>query len=274
MRLDELAHGHHRSLFHRLQRIESRRDHGQRRLHGNAMCDRQGLVQLLAGRHHALHEVQPQRFGTVELVGRQQVQHRVAQACTLGHAQCCATGGHDAALHFQLGEAAVVGGHHDVGGQHQFDADREADPLDGHHHRLGATTVARKAEVVRFDQTFGHRLFAALHVLGQRGKVEAGREMIAEGMQHADPQVRIVVQPRVGLGQFAKHLRRPAVAFGGSVDADQQHMVEHLRVDAAFEWWRRGDSSHFLLSPGVIHDHCRTGFAGMLMLPPARGLAK
>jgi hypothetical protein len=235
---DEFLHRRQRAVLDRLPHAEPGRDYRQGRLGRDALRNRQRLVELLARGHHLLHEVQAIRLVAAEFVGRQQVQHRVAEAGALGHAQRGATGGHDAALHFHLREAAVVGRDHDVGAEHEFDTDGEADALDGRHHRLGAAPVASGAEVVRLDQPFGYGLLAAPHVLGHGRQVEPGREMIAEGVQHADAQRGIVVEPRVGLGQLPEHRRRPAVALGRAVDADQQHVIEYLRIDAAFG--RRG----------------------------------
>ena len=168
------------------------------------------------------------------------MQQRIARARALGHAQRRAARGHDAALHLHLRKAAVVRRDHDVRAQHQLDAHREADALDGHHHRLGAAPVAGQAVVVRLHQAFGDGLFAALHVGADGRQVQPGREMVAHGMQQAHAQSGVVIEAGVGFGQLAEHGRRPAIALGRAVDADQQHVAEHQGVYAALGRWGRG----------------------------------
>ncbi len=60
------------------------------------------------------------------------------------------------------------------------------------------------------------------------GKSKAGCKVLAHGVQHANTQCRVVVQPRIGLAQLAVHFGREAVALVGSVDADQQHAAAVL----------------------------------------------
>jgi hypothetical protein len=103
--------------------------HGLRRLGGNALGNAKSLVQFLACRHHFLHKVAAQGFGCIERVAGQQMQHGIAHAGALGHAQRGAARGHDAALHFHLCKAAAVGSDDDIGAQHQLYADGKADAL-------------------------------------------------------------------------------------------------------------------------------------------------
>ena len=235
-------------------------------LRGDALGNAQGLVQHLGVRHHLLHKIQAQGLVGAKLVGGQQVQHRVAQACALGHAQRGAARGHDAALDFHLRKTAVLPRHHDVGAQHQLDAHREADAFDGRHHRLGAAAVAGQAEIVGLHLAVGHGLLAALHVRRDGGQVQPGGEVVAKRMQHAHAQARVVVQAGVGLGQLAEHGHRPAIALGGAVDADQQHVAAHFGVDAAL-------GGHGVVCGAA---HGRSNRAGIIgaRLQEARGLAR
>jgi hypothetical protein len=181
-----------------------------------------------------LHKVQPQRLGAAELVSRQQVQQSVAQAGALGHAQGRAARGHDAALDLKLREPAVVGRDDDVGRQHQFDAEGIGDALDGHDHRLGAAAVAIHAQIHRIHQSQRDRLLAALHQRCDGGQVEPGREMVAQGVQNAHPQCRIVVEPGIASPSSRYILGVKPLRLARAVDTDQQHGVSDFAVDAAF----------------------------------------
>ena len=123
----------------------ARRHHGQRCLLGNALGDLHRLGECLPGRHHTLHKVQPQSLGAAEFIAGEQVQHGIAQARAFGHAQGGAAGGHDAAFHFELREAAIVRSHHHIGGQHEFNAQGVGDALHSHHHRFDAAAVPSHA---------------------------------------------------------------------------------------------------------------------------------
>src|SRR5690606_29616543 len=123
------------------------------------------------------------------------------------------------APYFHLGEAAVVGRHYDVGREHEFDAHGEADSLDGRHHRLGAPAVAGKADVVWLDQSLvtRHWLLATFLVFRKGRQIHAAGEVVANGVQHADPKIRVVFEPCVGLRQLPEHDRRYAVALRGAI---------------------------------------------------------
>ena len=116
------------------------------------------------------------------------MQHGIADTGALGHAQGGTARGHDAALHFHLRKAAVVGRDHDVGAQHQLDADGEADALDGGHHGLGAAAVAGQPVVMGLDQARRNDFLARAQEFGHHGQVQPGREMAAEGVQQAYAQ--------------------------------------------------------------------------------------
>ena len=85
----------------------------------------------------------------IEFVAGEQIVHRIAPAGALGHANRCTAGGHDAAFDFELRKPAVVRGYHDVGRQHQLDADGVGDALHCRHHRLAAFRVAQAERVDR-----------------------------------------------------------------------------------------------------------------------------
>src|SRR5262249_53435604 len=55
----------------------------------------------------------------------------------------------------------------------------------------------------------------------------------AEGVQHADPYVRVLLQPVIGLGQLAEHLLADAVQLRHAVQPDQQDVAALLDDDTA-----------------------------------------
>ena len=121
------------------------------------------------------------------------MQQGIAHAGALGHAQCSAASGHDAALHFQLRETAIVRSHHNVSRQHQLNTQGVGDALHCHHHGFGAATIAFHAQIERVDQAQRYRFFAALHERCNGGQIETRSEVIAQGMQHTHTQRGIVV---------------------------------------------------------------------------------
>ena len=111
-------------------------------------------------------------LGGVELVGGQQVVHGVAPAAPIHEPHGGATCRVDAAHRLELGETAVVGGHHDVTGQHQLDPESECHALHGGHDRFAAPTAQRH----RIDPTTGGAA-TLLHSGVELWQVQAGGEV-------------------------------------------------------------------------------------------------
>ena len=135
----------------------------------------------------------------------------------------------------ELGEAAVVGRHHDVAGQHQLDAEGVGDALHGGHDRLGAASPQ------------GHRVdpFALggaqpiLHSVAEPGQVQPGCEVRTVAEQHTAPEVVVLMEPFEGGHKLAGHLRRVTVHLGGPIQAHQEDPTADLGRDAAVggvEW--------------------------------------
>ena len=95
---DELSHGGQWAVLHRLDSVEPGRDHGCGCLLGNGLGDAQGSFQLFASWHDFLHKIEEVGLSAVKLVPSQQMQHGIAKACPLRHAQRCTARGHDAAF--------------------------------------------------------------------------------------------------------------------------------------------------------------------------------
>ena len=94
-------------------------------------------VPLPAGLDDLLHEPDAQRLVGGELVGPQEVVHRVAPSGALHVAHRRAAERREAALGLELAEPGVGRGHDDVAGQRDLDPDREGDALHRGHQRLG-----------------------------------------------------------------------------------------------------------------------------------------
>ena len=103
---------------------------------------------LLAGFDDLLHEPDPVRLVGAELVGAQQVVHRVAPSGALhvAHGRPAERG--EAALGLQLAHPQIRGGDDDVAAEGDLDADRERDPLHRGDPRLGQPS----AEAERVDR--------------------------------------------------------------------------------------------------------------------------
>ena len=64
------------------------------------------------------------------------------------------------------------------------------------------------------------------------GQVQAGREVVAVGIQHAHPDLRVVAEPRVGRRELIDHGQVEGVALGRPREADAQDGAVTLDRDA------------------------------------------
>src|SRR5246127_3390920 len=138
----------------------------------------------------------------------------------------------DAALGLHLAEAAIVGR------EHQLDADREDDALYGRYDRLSALVGKTK----RIDIALGTGCSCRVGAEEFR-HVEASREILAGGTEHADPEPLLLVEPGQGIRQLCHHLRAEGVLLGHIVDRDLQNAVEPLIDDPPFATARHLEAS-------------------------------
>ena len=146
-------------------------------------------------------------LGGIELVRREQVVHGIAPPSPVHEPNSCPAGGVDPPQGLQLRKAAVVGGHHNVPGQHQLNAQRECHTLYGGHEGFPATP----AQPHRVDPLGPLVALAALHGVAEFRQVQPGGEVVAVAEQHTAPQVVVLVEALEGVDQLAGHLRRVAV---------------------------------------------------------------
>ena len=84
------------------------------------------------------------------------------------------------------------------------------------------------------------------------GEVEPGREMVADGVDEADPQLGVAFQLAVGGGERVEQLEVGGVALVGTVEADEQDVPAALGDDLGFGHGSQATS-------GVRRRHRRCG---------------
>ena len=208
--------------------VESHRDRRGRR---ETLRHLHGLVEHRLGGHHVVH--QPEAVGLLrgdEVTGHQEFlgavgahqqrpQHRAAVA------------GDDAALHVRIRDASGLGHVHDVAEQRDGGADADRVAVDGRDHRdAHREDVAGHAD--RLDQQPGvavgvTRLGVAVHVV----EVGADAEVLALTGEHHGVGLVVVHDVLVERVQLEVHLRVERVALLGTVEGDDEHVVDHLRLD-------------------------------------------
>ena len=192
--------------------------------------DRQRPFDLLARLDDLLHEPDAVGLGGRELVGGQQVVHRVAPAGALDVADRRPAERRQSPLRLELAEAGVGGGDDDVAGQRDLDADGERDALHGGDQRLGE--AAPQAERVDRLGTVGR---AAVGVgTEEQRHVEPRRRVVAGEREHADPQIGVLVEPGHRRAELARDLRGEGVLLLDAIDGHVQHVVvDDVRVHLA-----------------------------------------
>jgi hypothetical protein len=73
--------------------------------------------------------------------------------------------------------------------------------------------------------------------------VEPCGEVVADGTEHAHPQIVVAVEQRQGVGELRHHLRVERIALGRIVDRDLQDVPVPLMADLS----RRRLFGHFAL---------------------------
>lgn len=101
---------------------------------GNGPGDGQGPVDLFARRRDFLYQTHAIGIFCRKFVGGEQIAHGIAPPDFPVQTKGCAAYRVNPAFDFDLAETGVAGGDTDVRGQHQLDADGQADALDSHHH--------------------------------------------------------------------------------------------------------------------------------------------
>ncbi|MNG03305.1 hypothetical protein D3C84_863780 [compost metagenome] len=166
----------------------------------------------------------------IELVAGEHPAHRVTPAGHLMQAQCGATEGEDAALHFHLREAGVAGAQVDIGGQHQLDTDGEAVTLGGDDHRLADPGPGKHSPRVA---AAGRGLPAFAQCRAGIDQVQAGGEMFAMTEDHGHPCFAVGLELTVGQAQFIEQVQIKGVALGDPVQSDHQDMTALFTAHAA-----------------------------------------
>jgi hypothetical protein len=222
----------------------------QRRLRGHGLRDAHGRRVLLAGRGDLLDEPEPERGDRVEFVAGEQVAHGVAPARALDHADGGAARGHDAALHLELAEAAIGRRDHDIGGQHQLDSDGVGDALYRGDQGLGAE---RRQVVAGIDLAGRDQQVVLGHERRDLGQIQAGREVLAFGMEQGDAGSPIVLEGSIGGRELLQHLGREAVHLGRTIDSNDEDRPLQARDDLAVGVYV-GCGAHrcLLFKPGIF----------------------
>lgn len=189
---------------------------------------------------HLLHEADPVRLGSVELIGREKVIHRVAPTSTLDISNGGATDCGQASLRFELAEPGVGGGNDDVAGQGKLDPHREGDALHCGDERLRQTTLQSE----RIDRVRWPLRRLCIWPEEQRHFEASGCVLACEG-EHADPEVSTAVQLGERITQLRQDLRRQRVAFLHPVDGHVEDVLMHglghdltVRMAIGVSWFR------------------------------------
>ena len=152
---------------------------------------------LLARFDDLLHQPDAVRLVGAELVGEEQVVHRVAPTGPLhvAHGRPAERG--EAPLGLELAHPQVRGGHDDVAAERDLDADRERDPLQRGDPRLGQAPP--EAERVHRRRRLGGAPLGGglLGLVGEEQRhLQSRRRVVAGERQHADEQVGVLVEAR------------------------------------------------------------------------------
>ena len=143
-----------------------------------------------------------------ELVAGQQDAHGIAPAQLLHQAHGRAADRVDAALDLDLREARVVGGHADVGGEQQLDADGQAPAVHCDDQRFAERLLAHQ----RVERTRRQRRHAAVAEKRQPlRQLDAAGEVLAVREQDGAAQLRVLLIAAERLAQLGVHLQSKAL---------------------------------------------------------------
>lgn len=184
--------------------------------------------ELFTSRDNFLDEADAERFGSVELVAGQQPSHRVGPADLAREAEGRAADGVDATLDLDLAEARRRGGDANVRREHELDADREADALDGADDRL--LDAAREPE--RIETAVGDVKRAAREDGRPLREIEAAGEVVAVCVEDTDAQLAIAVELCVREAELVPQREVERIALRSTVETHQENVPTPLDGDA------------------------------------------
>ena len=176
-----------------------------------------------------------------------------------GYPDRCAGGRHDAAPHLQLGEAAIRRGNHDIRGQHQFNADREANALNRGDQRF----CTQPAQIDRIDLLNGEKRFAFGEALGKFAQFQAGREVLAFGTQQpATKRGSRSIAENAALNSSSMTALKPLSFLGRSMTIRARRLAVASRSGHRRDLGRRSSYPPINVVSETVGGHRRVRFAG------------
>ncbi len=219
----------------------------------------------VVGGGHLLHDADALGGAGVDPPTREGQQLGPSRPDLVGQPQVAA--GVDAHAHLGLGqgEDGVLGGHPDVGHEHELEAEAQAVALHGGHDRLGELgedleALVRPPDALVVIARLLGRGAAGDPVLGHP-QVDPGAEGPAFAAEHhgAHP---LVETDLVGAGpELAGRLPAPGVELVGPVEGEHGHVPLDLQVELPFVL---GDDGR-----GPEHEHSDRAAAGRRCDPPS-----
>ena len=205
--------------------------HGQWRIGGDAIGQRERLGQQRLGRHDPVDEAEGVGpLGVDGVTGHGQFErHRHGQP--LGHADQSARPGDEPTLGLGDAEGGVVGGHHQVAREHDLEAAGQRRAVDGRDDRLGEVALGQAAEAAA-----GPHDVAAL-TAAEGLEVHAGAErLVAAAGDDDHPAVGVLGQLVHDGGHRLAHGAVDGVARLGPVDGQDLHVARAVRAALRLPW--------------------------------------